>query len=177
MPEALTLARPYARAAFEVAQAANTLDAWSDALAFAASVAANPGVATMRNDPRIESPRLVALHLPASMEGDRKFARLLEQLAEHGRLALLPEIAKLFDTYKRDVEKVLRVKVTSAAELDADQVERLKTALQGRYERAIELDAVVDPTLLGGAIIDAGTEVIDGSARGRLAQLAGALGQ
>lgn len=175
MSEALTLARPYARAAFEVAREQQALTAWSSALAFAAAVAGDAAVTAMRNDPRVEDAVLVGMHLPADMPADGEFARLLAQMAEHGRLALLPQVAELFDAFKREAEAVLKATVTSAQALDATQVDKLKAALKQRYRRDIELDTAVDAGLLGGAIIDVGGEVIDGSARGRLTQLASML--
>jgi F-type H+-transporting ATPase subunit delta len=176
MAEARTLARPYARAAFELARGQQVLDAWSRALGFAAAVSRDQGVIAMRGDPRLEQAVLVEMHLPADCPADGEFARLLAQMAEHDRLALLPEVAELFDAFKRDAEAVLKVNVTSAQALDDDQLERLVSALKQRYQRGIELDANVDPDLLGGAIIDAGGKVIDASVRGRLAQLASTLG-
>lgn len=175
MAEALTLARPYARAAFEVARDENALARWSDALSFATAVASDPAVAQLRNDPRVQPNVLVDLHLPAGTPADGKFGHLLAQMASHGRLSLLPEVATLFEQFKRDAEAVLEVRVTSAQALDDAEVEGLKAALQRRYQRTIELQVDVDASLLGGAIIDAGGEVIDGSARGRLAQLASTL--
>ncbi|HEX7341006.1 MAG TPA: F0F1 ATP synthase subunit delta [Rhodanobacteraceae bacterium] len=175
MAEALTLARPYARAAFELARDAGSLDAWSDALAFAAKLAVDPQVAALRNDPRVQADTLVAVHLPVDQDASSPFARLIAQMAEHDRLALLPDVAELFDAYKREAESVLKVSVTTAMALDDAQAGNLKAALKRRYQRDIELVTRVDADLLGGAIIDADGEVIDGSARGRLAQLASAL--
>lgn len=175
MSETLTLARPYARAAFELARDAQVLPEWSKALAFAAAVSVDAGVAGMRNDPRVADDTLVALHLPADQTADSPFARLLAQMAEQGRLALLPEVTELFDAFKREIESVLKVNVTSAVALDAGQLDALKNALKQRYQCDIDLDTAVDADLVGGAIIDAGGDVIDGSARGRLNQLATAL--
>ncbi len=81
----------------------------------------------------------------------------------------------LYQTYKRESESQLLVKVTSAMALDAAQTEQLKTSLKRRFKREIELETKVDPSLLGGVVIDTGSEVIDGSARGRLERLASAL--
>jgi F-type H+-transporting ATPase subunit delta len=96
-------------------------------------------------------------------------------MAEQRRLALLPEVAELFEAFKRESESQLLVKVTSAMALDAGQAEQLKASLKRRFKREIELDTRVDASLLAGVVIDTGSEVIDGSARGRLAKLAGAL--
>ena len=175
MSEAITLARPYARAAFELAQTKGTLNQWSAALAFARAVAGETVVANLRNDPRVSLSALVVLHMPDEIAADTPFARFLGELAEHGRLALLPEIVELFEAMKREAESILKVNVTSAMALDTLQAERLKVSLKRRFRRDIELHSTVDAALIGGAIIHAGDEVIDGSVRGRLKQLAGAL--
>ncbi|AGG90836.1 F0F1 ATP synthase subunit delta [Rhodanobacter denitrificans] len=175
MAQAITLARPYARAAFEVAHTAGTLDAWSQALAFAAAVAKDPRVAGLGNDPRVLPTQLVALHLPAGVAADSPFGHFLTEMAEQRRLALLPETAELFEAFKRESESQLLVKVTSAMALDAAQAEQLKASLKRRFKREIELETQVDASLLAGVVIDTGSEVIDGSARGRLAQMASAL--
>lgn len=175
MAQAITLARPYARAAFELARAAGALNDWSRALAFAAVVAKDPQIAGLANDPRVQPPQMAALHLPQGMTSDSPFALFLAELAEHRRMALLPEVAELFEDYKREAESQLLVKVTSAMALDAAQIEQLKASLKRRFKREIELETQVDAALLGGVVIDTGSEVIDGSARGRLEKLAAAL--
>ncbi|GLR00016.1 F0F1 ATP synthase subunit delta [Dyella mobilis] len=175
--QAITLARPYARAAFELAQAEGALGAWSQALAFAAEVAKDPRVAALTSDPRVKPDQLVALHLPEGTQASSAFGSFLAQLADKRRMALLPEVGALFETYKREAESQLLVKVTSAMALDAAQTEQLKASLKRRFKREIELQTQVDPSLLGGVVIDAGSEVIDGSARGRLQRLATALTQ
>src|SRR6185503_5009983 len=109
------------------------------------------------------------------MTADAPFAQFLGELAENRRMALLPEVAALYEQYRRESESQLLVKVTSAMALDATQAEQLKASLKRRFKREIELETRVDAALLAGVVIDTGTEVIDGSARGRLAQLASAL--
>ena len=127
MAQSITLARPYARAAFELAHAAGTLTDWSRALAFAAEVAADPRVAGLAADPRVLPTQLVALHLPPGVAADAPFAHFLAELAEHHRLTLVPDVAVLFEAFKRDAESQLLVKVKSALALDAVQVEQLST--------------------------------------------------
>ena len=173
--ETATLARPYARAAFEVAHATAALDAWSRALAFAAAVAADPRVAALGNDPRVLPAQLVALHRPADIAADAPFSQFLGEMAEQHRLALLPEVALLYEAFKRESESQLLVKVTSAMALDAAQADQLRTTLKRRFKREIELEICVDAALLAGAVIDTGSEVIDGSARGRLQRLSSTL--
>ena len=175
MAQAITLARPYARAAFELAHEAGTLGEWSQAFAFAAAVAKDPRVNALVGDPRVQPTQLVALHLPQEMGADTAFAQFLKTLAEQRRLALLPEVVELYEEHKREAGAQLKVKVTSAMALDAGQAEQLKASLKRRFKREIELETKVDPALLGGVVIDTGSEVIDGSARGRLQRLAAAL--
>lgn len=175
MSQAITLARPYARAAFEVARASGATAEWSQALAFAAAVATDSRVAELVSDPRVQAEQLVALHLPQGTAADAPFGHFLAELAAHRRLALLPEIAALYETYKRESESQLLVKVTSAMALDAAQTEQLKASLKRRFKRDIELETRVDASLLAGVVIDTGSEVIDGSARGRLDRLASVL--
>jgi F-type H+-transporting ATPase subunit delta len=151
--QAITLARPYARAAYELAQADGSLAGWSQALAFAAAVAKDPRVAELSTDPRVQPAQLVALHLPNGDKADGAFGKFLGELAEKRRMTLLPEVGALYETYKREAE----------------------SQLKRRFKREIELEVHVDPSLLGGVVIDTGSEVIDGSARGRLQRLASAL--
>jgi F-type H+-transporting ATPase subunit delta len=173
--QAITLARPYARAAYELAQADGSLAGWSQALAFAAAVAKDPRVAELSTDPRVQPAQLVALHLPNGDKADGAFGKFLGELAEKRRMTLLPEVGALYETYKREAESQLLVKVTTAMALDAAHAEQLKASLKRRFKREIELEVHVDPSLLGGVVIDTGSEVIDGSARGRLQRLASAL--
>lgn len=173
--ESITLARPYARAAFELAREKGTIQAWWQALVFAASVAQDPRIAALRNDPRVDASHLAALHMPPDTGTDTPVAHFLDELAERGRIALLPEVFTLFDALKRESESILKVTVTSAMTLDTDQIDKLKASLKRRYQRDIDIDAKVDPALLAGVVIDTGDQVIDGSARGRLKRMASAL--
>ncbi len=170
-----TLARPYARAAFESAQGAGALADWQRKLAFAAAVAGHPDVRGMVGNPRIDAATLRALFLPESEASDSTFAAFIGLLADNRRLSALPEIAADYGELKREHEKVLKVTVRAAVSVDAALAESFKAALKRRYQREIELEAVLDPTVIGGAVIEAGKEVIDGSVRGRLERLSQAL--
>jgi F-type H+-transporting ATPase subunit delta len=175
MSQPLTLARPYARAAFELASAGHTLGEWASKLAFAAQVAADPAVRALFGNPRVTPGELASLFLPDGEPGDSPFASFVKLLADNHRLEALPEIAALFEQQKREAEKTLQVRVRTAAPIGPDEAARLKDALKRRFGRDIELEQTVDPGVLGGAIIDAGDVVIDGSVRGRLHQLEAAL--
>ena len=173
MSQALTLARPYARAAFGVAREEGRADAWSQALGFSAQVASDPRVAGLLLNPQLGREQAVALLAPQGAQ--ESFTRFLGLLAEAGRLPLLAEVAGLFEQLRAEEQRVVRATVTSATALSADDLDKLKGALKRRFGRDVELETAVDAGLIGGAVIDAGDVVIDGSLKGKLARLQTAL--
>ena len=173
MSQALTLARPYARAAFGVARDAGSLPAWSDALAFAAHVAADPRVASLLGNPNLTQADAVALLAPDGVEA--MFADFLGLLFDNRRLALLPEISGLYDELRLESERVVKAKVTSAVILPLVEMGKIEDALRRRFGRDVEIETAIDESLIGGAIIDAGDVVIDGSLKGKLDRLQTAL--
>ena len=175
MSETLTLARPYARAAFESARAANALPAWSDKLAFAAQVIGDARVRSLIRDPRLSNADLIGLLLPPGESTESPSAAFLGLLVDNRRVSLLADIAALFEELKRESERVLQVTLRSASEIPADRVDAIKVALKKRFGRDIDMQQRIDPSVIGGAVIDAGDTVIDGSVRGRLARLESAL--
>jgi len=175
MSETLTLARPYARAAFETASKSNTLAAWSQKLGFAAQLISDARVGALAGNPRLGSAELTGLLLPPNETVDSAFASFLGLLVENRRALLLPDIAALYEQLKRDTERVLKVTLRSATAVSAEQEQSIKAALKKRFGREIELETHIDPNVIGGAVIDAGDVVIDGSVRGRLARLESAL--
>jgi len=173
MADRLTIARPYARAAFEEARKNGGLAPWSDALQAAALVVRDPRVATLLGDPRVTPAELAQLvdEIAAVPLGEPG-ANFVRTLADNHRLGYLPEIAELFGTFKDDAEGVADVSVTSAAALDAAQRARIAAALERRLRRKVRLHCQIDPALIGGAILRSGDLVIDGSLRTRLDRIA-----
>lgn len=176
MSSLTTLARPYAKAAFEVAHGHDSLAYWGSALGVASQVVADEAVANWLLSPTLNPEQVITLIGDATGgKPDAHFTRFLVVLSENDRLALLPEITALFGELRADAENRLEVRVVSAYPLADDQAERMKAALAKRYERTIELRNEVDASMMGGAVIYAGDEVIDGSVRGRIARLQGSL--
>ena len=178
MIEPTTLARPYARAAFEHARAAGELAAWQTALSELAAITTQPKVAAAMRDPNQTAAQRASTL--SSLAGDAvptAVGNLLAIMSDNGRLSLIPEVATLFDQLKQAVESAVAVHVTSAYPLsDAEKQQRTET-MQEKLERSITLTSETDPSLLGGALIRADDLVIDGSVRGRLNKLAGTLTQ
>jgi len=173
MPDRLTIARPYARAAFEEAQADKRLGAWSEALHLAAAAVEDPRVAALLGNPRVTPEELAQLLIGvAGAHLGKHGENLLRTLAVNHRLAYLPEVSTLFDSLKNAAEGVADVTVTTAAPLDAEQRKRLAAALEKRLKRSVRLHGEVDKELIGGAVLCAGDLVIDGSLRTQLERIA-----
>lgn len=175
MSQALTLARPYARAAFAAARDAGEMPAWSKALGFAAQVSGDPRVAGVLGSPRLTRSDAVAMLAPE--DAGTAFGRFLALLAENRRLNLLPEIAGLYEQMRAEAENVVRARLISAQPMTGQDLESYKAMLQRRLGQRVDLTLEVDESLIGGAIIDTGEKVIDGSVKGKLARLAAALAQ
>lgn len=175
MASAMTLARPYARAAFELARRDSSLADWSGKLGFAAQVAHDPQLAGLFGSPRVGQAELESLFLPDGVAADSTFANFIHVLADNSRLAVLVEVAAIFELLKAEAEKVTKVRVRTAVAIDDAETAKLSEALKRRFGGEIEIERSVDPSVIGGAIIDAGDVVIDGSVRGRLARLEQAL--
>ena len=176
MAELSTLARPYARAAFEYARDNNQLSQWAEQLATAAAVATDDGMKTALNDPSLTA-ELQAKTLN-DVCGDALGAEarnFITVLAGNKRLALLPEIYALFAQYKANQEKTVDVEVVSAFDLADATRDKLAAVLGKKLERQVEVRTSTDRNLLGGVLIRAGDLVIDGSIRGRLNKLAAAM--
>jgi F-type H+-transporting ATPase subunit delta len=175
MAEQATVARPYARAAFEYARARGELAAWSQLLAAGAAVAATPGAEDLFGNPRVGTDALVELIAGIAADAGTRVGsdgrNYLAVLAHNHRLAFLPAIAAQFEQLRAEVENIIDVEVTSATTLLPEQRSRLSEALAKRFKRRVRLAEAVDAALLGGAIVRAGDLVIDGSVQGRLARL------
>jgi F-type H+-transporting ATPase subunit delta len=174
MAEKVTIARPYAKAAFAYAQKENALAHWSDLLAAASTVVKDARVAPLVTSPRVTPEQLSELISDASGVGAKDLQRnFIGTLAENRRLGLLPEIAAMYETLRAEAENIADVQVTSAVPLDEAQRQRLATALKKRLnKRDVRLHCDVDASLVGGAVVRAGDMVIDGSLKGRLERLA-----
>jgi len=176
MAEAISVARPYAVAAFDEASKLGELKGWSDVLLSAADAVVNPDVHALISSPRVARGQLENLML--ALCGDKVSAtqrNFIKLLVESQRLAILPEIAAMFETMRAEAEKSVDVVVTSAFDLDEAQKQKIAAAMKKRMGRDIRLSCETNRELLGGIVIRAGDKVIDGSARSHLAELATAL--
>lgn len=179
MAENVTLARPYAEAAFQLAMSggnAAQLSAWSQSLGRMAAVAATVEMGECIASPRLTPDQLAKLFADVVGEGlsaeQQNFVRVL---VDNERLSVLPEIAQLFDELKNSHEGSRDAEVESAFALDDAAVQSLVADLERKFNCKIKASVRVLPELIGGVRIVVGDEVIDASVRGKLAAMATAL--
>lgn len=180
MAENVTLARPYAEAAYQLAKAGNALAAWSDVLSRLSAVAVRPEMEECIGNPSFSPAQLTQLCLGV-ISADAKSGLSADQqnfvrvLAESDRLIVLPEIAELFNDLKHGHEGVKDAQISSAFALDDATLKTLVANLERKFECKIQATVKVDAELIGGVRIAVGDEVIDASVRGKLAAMAIAL--
>lgn len=177
MAENAAIARPYAQATFELANEANQLDVWSDALHAAGLVVSDPQVAGAIGSPGTDNAQLISLIVDvaakaaAGADAD-KLKNLISLLAENGRLHVLPDIASSYDSLKAEVENRVEVTLTAAQPVDEAQQDKIVAALKKRFGRDVSLSFELDENLIGGARLQADDLVIDGSVSAGLEKLA-----
>jgi F-type H+-transporting ATPase subunit delta len=176
MAELSTLARPYAKAAFNAALETGDINAWSTALATLGAIIGSDEVHQFIGNPSITASEKA--NTLASIAGDdcnEGAKNLLDVLAENNRFPLLEEISEQFELLKADHEKSARVIVKSAFSLSDAQQKTLSDKLAKKFDREVTLTVEIDTALIGGVIIKAGDLVIDDSVRGKLSKLADAM--
>lgn len=175
MAESLTIARPYAEAAFKIARDLQALPAWSDALSRLASVAGTQTAHDFIGNPKVDAAQVAAVIADtagALSDEQRNFVALL---ARNERLGVLTEIASQFEALRNAHEGVVDARITSAFPLSDAQLGEIVQTLRTKFGREVKASVTVDQHLIGGVSIQVGDEVMDASVRGKLAQLAGAL--
>ncbi|MEM1403951.1 MAG: F0F1 ATP synthase subunit delta [Pseudomonadota bacterium] len=173
MAELSTLARPYAKAAFEYADAEHALDAWMAELTVLAAVVEDDAVESLLANPALTAQ--AQGEALAGLLGDElgeSRVRFVHVLAENRRLGLAPHILQQFAQLKAAREQSVDVEMISAFEVAPEVRDRIADALSKRLEREVVVTTETDSGLLGGVLIRAGDLVIDGSVRGRLNKLA-----
>jgi F-type H+-transporting ATPase subunit delta len=175
MSEMITVARPYAKAAFEFAVESQALDSWHEMLVFAAQVVKNQDMRAFLSGSSSANKMAEVFSQICGEQLNDKGLNLVKILAENGRLPVLPAVADLFAEMHAEYSKEISVDITSAVVLVAEQVNKLSAALEKRLERKVNLNCSVDASLVGGLIIKAGDVVIDSTIRGKLNRLADTL--
>jgi F-type H+-transporting ATPase subunit delta len=176
MAEIATVARPYAEAAFEAALDKGSLGPTAEGLQLLAAIARNDQMRFVLSDPRVSAAQKKELF--ADVTGgklDPVASSLLDVLVDNHREVLIGEIEQQFEALKREHDRVVKARITSAQPLTDQQRADIVGALERRYGKKVEAELDVDPDLLGGARVQVGDQVIHASVRDALAQMAAAL--
>lgn len=174
MSEFVTVARPYAKAAFDFAVEHQSVERWQDMLAFAAEVTKNEQMAELLSGAGAET--LAESFIAVCGEQlDENGQNLIRVMAENNRLNALPDVLEQFIHLRAASEATSEVEVTSATALSEEQLSKISAAMEKRLSRKVKLNCKIDKSVMAGVIIRAGDMVIDGSVRGRLERLADVL--
>ena len=176
MAEPVTIARPYAEAAFRLAREQNALPAWSDALVLINAVVADAQIAVLIDDPNVGIAQLEGVIIGAigkHLSGEAR--NFVQMLVQNRRLGLIVQICDMFEALRREQEGVMEATVVSALPLTDGQLQPLVASLEKKYGRKITAKVELDPQLIGGLKIMVGDKVIDATVRGRLDAMAAAL--
>jgi F-type H+-transporting ATPase subunit delta len=172
MAELVTVARPYAKAAFKFADESKTTAEWSAMLAFSAAVMSDKLMTAALDNPQLTADKKTEIFIDVCREKlNAPGKQFIRGLAQNKRLKALPQVSALFEEYLAEQQCKQDVLVTSAFELSGAEKESLSKALAKKLGKEIVLRGEIDKTLIGGVVIRAGDLVIDGSVRGKLQQL------
>ena len=178
MAELMTIARPYAEAAFSLALDEKDLSGWSEQLANLATIANDDAMQAMLNSPNYS--QADAISVIEGVMGDNLTdggKNLLNVMAENKRLAALADVSDMFETLKSTEEKKVRATVISARKATTEQKKKLSAALNAKFDAEVEIEYEVDKTLISGIKIKVGDWAVDGSAVSQLNKLGAAIAQ
>jgi F-type H+-transporting ATPase subunit delta len=172
MAENITIARPYAEAAFKLAKEKGTLAKWSDMLGLLEMVVTEPKVAQLIGIPSFSAEEMESLLLGiCGIKLDGAGRNFVQVLTRNDRLTLLPEIREIFEKRKAEQEGILEAKIASAFPLSEAQLKQLVSRLEDKYERKVVAQVSVEPELIGGVKVAVGDEVLDATVRGKLEEM------
>ncbi len=176
MAEISTLARPYAKAVFELALASQSFAAWSKQLAAIAEAVAVPAIAQAIRAPGVGKTQLAEVIIDA-LKGtlDGQGQSLVKLLAQNHRLHAAASLVEQYEVLRAEAETRVAVEITTAAPVAEAQKNALSAAVTKKLNRAVDISWATDESLITGARIKAGDLVIDGSASGELERLKAAL--
>ena len=175
MAESVTIARPYAEAVYRTAKESGAQGTWSQRLQRLALIAQDGDMAAVMGNPQLSAEQVANLVISLCDDNDAVLANLVRTLAENRRLALLPEISRLFDLAKSQEEGIKEAVVHSAFPIDDTQVKALVQELEARFGTKLTARVEIDASLIGGVRVTVGDQMLDASVRGKLDAMAVAL--
>jgi len=173
MSELSTIARPYAKAVFDLANQDGNLDKWSGVLTLLRDIVADDAMQTLVEDPFTDKAQLAELIKAVCADNiDQQGYNLVDTLIDNGRLNVVSAITSRFEELRAEAESMIEADVESALPLDEAQLDKLSASLEKHFGKKVKLSSSVNEDLMGGILIRAGDTVIDGSVRTKLEKLA-----
>jgi len=169
MAELVTLARPYAKAAFDFAKGEGLVESWLQQLTVSAGVASIAEVSQAFSSPEKNNDQLIGLLVGS--EADEGFKNFITLMADNNRLALLPDVVNVYKHISEQDAKSLSADVYTSEQLNQEQLDKITASLSKRTGKTVKLNQHIDTSLLSGARIVAGDLVIDGSLKAKLEKL------
>lgn len=169
----ITQARPYAKAVFELADADKSYDQWAQQLALLSSVAEHHDIKPLFTSPKFTREQRAQAFLKVC-EGkvSEHAANLVRALAQNDRLASIPTVFELFTQLSDEAQNKIEVTIQTAYAVESEQQSKLEKAIESKLNKSVQVNYEVDASLIGGVVIHAGDQVIDGSVKSRIDQLA-----
>ena len=178
MDEIRTVARPYAKAVFELAVASGTLAEWSEFLKECSELLKNKEIKALIKAPGQNKKKvaevfysIAALGVGGHDSGKKQFLNLIQTLSVNGRLKIMSELHKQYSQKKRESEKTTEVTLTAAAPTDQKELKKITQALEKKLGNKVDLKVTIDKSLIGGAVIQSGDHMIDGAVSTQLQNL------
>lgn len=177
MSEHSSLARPYAKAIFELARETGDYAKWSEQLAFLSAASKDENLIVAIQSPAVSQQQIVTLLLDVGKDQlDQQGQNLVNILVKNKRMSALADINEQFLVLRDNAEQIIEAQLITASEVNDAQKEKISSALSKRLGKKIKLETSVDESLLGGAVVRAGDWVVDGSVKAQLQDLVGAIG-
>lgn len=176
MAEFATIARPYAKALFSLAQEQNQIESWLDELKTLAEIILQPKVQLLIDQPECEytekAKEILSLVDFTPVDELKNFIFLL---AQNKRLTVLPEIYTLFQDYALSLNDIKEATIYTAYPIDKMQFTQIIVDLEAHFNSRLRAHQVVAPELIGGLKVEVGDRVLDLSVQGKLNSLHTAL--
>jgi F-type H+-transporting ATPase subunit delta len=170
MSELTTIARPYAKAAFDFAKDKKCIDKWFDMLNFLNVVLQDNYFISVKNS--LSKSKLAELLIGiCSKNIDRYFENFIKILIENNRLVAMNDIVVFFHEYMDQFYKEMKAEVISAEPLSSLNINKLKKFLETKYKCKVEIVNSIDETLIGGVVIKTPNEVLDASLKNKINSL------
>jgi F-type H+-transporting ATPase subunit delta len=164
--------RMYARALFQAAKDVDRLEPVAeDFAALAALLEDAPELRSFLRNPQIDPSEKAEVLAQVAAEADELVRNFLRLVAEKGRAGELAEIATELEALVAREQGRLNVELTTAVELTDEEARSIVETIERASGRTVEATRSVDPSLVGGVVLQIGTFLADGSVRGRLERL------